>query len=146
MKNHRFPWLRNRTTEGPRLKKARNIKPFGVANRNRRPAFSPAFSSCVPGFSGGFPPRAAVLEALSFPLTSTHKCGCLFLTAPHPVPGGFSCRESDFVGHRKIFVNYFAYAYRYCNYRIPFCAYSYILPAGGGICGYALARNIFQIR
>ena len=39
---------------GNALKKARNIKPFGVANRNRRPAFSPAFSSCVPGFSGGF--------------------------------------------------------------------------------------------
>ena len=31
-------------------------------------------------------------------------CGCLFLTAPHPVPCGLSCRESDFVGHRKIFV------------------------------------------
>ena len=39
---------------GNALKKARNIKPFGAANRNRRPAFSPAFSSCVPGFSGGF--------------------------------------------------------------------------------------------
>ena len=38
---------------GNALKKARNIKPFGAANRNRRPAFSPAFSSCVPGFSGG---------------------------------------------------------------------------------------------
>ena len=35
------------------LKKARNIKPFGAANRNRRPSFSPAFSSCVPGFSVG---------------------------------------------------------------------------------------------
>ena len=39
---------------GNALKKARNIKPFGVANRNRRPAFSPAFSSYVPGFYGGF--------------------------------------------------------------------------------------------
>ena len=38
---------------GNTLKKARNVKPFGAANRNSRPAFSPAFSSCVPGFSGG---------------------------------------------------------------------------------------------
>ena len=37
-------------------KKARNIRPFGEANRNSPPLISPAFSSCVPGSFSGFPP------------------------------------------------------------------------------------------
>lgn len=82
---------------GNALKKARNIKPFGAANRNRRPAFSPAFSSYVPGFSGGsLRPcrcRNSRLDGLpvKMPVRRPHRPeapgSCLPQSAPHEAPG-----------------------------------------------------------
>ena len=82
---------------GNALKKARNIKPFGAANRNRCPAFSPAFFSCVPGFSGGYLQpcrrRNSRLDGLrvKMPVRRPHRPeaprNCLPRSAPQEAPG-----------------------------------------------------------
>ena len=68
-----------------------------AANRNSRPAFSPAFSSCVPGFSGGsLRPcrrRNSRLDAprAEMPFRRPHRPAaqgrCLPLSAPLEAPG-----------------------------------------------------------
>ena len=66
MKNHRFPWLRNRTTNNRKCEKARNIKEKRTIEMFRIR-------------SEGRPSRSSVLQALTALLTSTRFGGCLFL-------------------------------------------------------------------
>ena len=96
---------------GNTLKKAGNIKPFGVANRNRRPAFSPAFSSYVPGFSGGFlrpcRRRNSRLDGLpvKMPARRPHRPeapgSCLPRSAPQEVPGQGARRPPGNTGSKR---------------------------------------------
>ncbi len=81
---------------GNTLKKARNVKPLEAANRNSRPAFSPAFSSCVPRLFRRFPSACSVgtvgltpLGKNAFPQTAQAAAPgrCLPLSATLEAPG-----------------------------------------------------------